>query len=182
MVKTKSVLIITIITGFLLGSLHAAELSTEAKTKLEAKIASIKSLGSDPEIVKVVKEYNINPPAAYKDMTNDQWKTLSIMSQDVRAFSKNTIAVYVKTKIDKSVSEVFISAANGCKVAFLSKPSSWSHKGKPKHDLPMTGKFWIGEVEVDESTGIQAIQVSVPILDGAKPIGSIVFGFNVTSL
>ena len=182
MFKSKSVLAITIITGIFLGSLQAVELSTEAKTKLEAKVASLKALGSDPELVKAVKEYNVNPPVAYKDMTNDKWKTLTIMSPEVRAFSKNAIAVHVKTKIDESVSEMFISAANGCKVAFLSKPSGWSHKGKPKHDLPMTGKIWFGEVEVDESTGVQAIQVSIPILEGAKPIGSIVFGFNVSKL
>jgi hypothetical protein len=182
MFKTKSVLVITIISGIFFSSLHATELSTVAKTKLEAKIASLKTLGSDPEIVKTVKEYNVNPPAAYKDMTNDKWKILTIMSPEIRAFSKNKIAVYVKTKIDESVSELFISAANGCKVAFLSKPTSWCHKGKPKHDLPMAGKIWIGEVEVDESTGVQAIQVSVPILDDTKPIGSIVLGFNVTNL
>jgi hypothetical protein len=75
-----------------------------------------------------------------------------------------------------------VSGADGSKVAFLTKPSSWSHAGKPKHDKPMTGKTWQGDVEVDASTGARQIQVSVPVLDGGKPIGSIVVGFSIAKL
>jgi hypothetical protein len=67
-------------------------------------------------------------------------------------------------------------------VAFLSKTSSWSHKGKPKHDVPMMGKIWYGTVETDESTGQLQVQVGIPVLDGARPIGSIVVGFSVSRL
>jgi hypothetical protein len=46
----------------------------------------------------------------------------------------------------------------------------------------MTGKAWNGAVEVDESTGAQQIQVSVPVMDGGKAIGSLVVGFSVAKL
>jgi hypothetical protein len=46
----------------------------------------------------------------------------------------------------------------------------------------MTGKNWQGPVEVDESSGQQQLQVSVPVLDGGKPIGSLVVGLSVTKL
>jgi hypothetical protein len=80
------------------------------------------------------------------------------------------------------VSEAFLSGADGFKVAFLSKPTNWSHKGKPKHDVPMTGKTWQGPVEVDESTGTQQVQVAVPVKDGGKVIGSLVVGLSVDKL
>lgn len=51
------------------------------------------------------------------------------------------------------------------KVGLLSvKLTSWTHKGKPKHDLPIQGKKWTGEIEVDESTGLEQIQISIPVL------------------
>jgi len=46
----------------------------------------------------------------------------------------------------------------------------------------MTGKNWQGAVEVDESTGLQQIQVAVPVLDGDKAIGSMVVGLSLTKL
>ena len=38
------------------------------------------------------------------------------------------------------ISEAFVSAADGTKVDFLSKTTWWIHKGKPKHDVPMTAR------------------------------------------
>jgi hypothetical protein len=46
----------------------------------------------------------------------------------------------------------------------------------------MKGETWYGEVEVDESTGVQQVQISVPVLDGDKAIGSLVVGLNVSKL
>ena len=37
-------------------------------------------------------------------------------------------------------------------------------------------------VEVDESSGMQQIQLAVPVLDGGKPIGSLVVGISITKL
>jgi hypothetical protein len=159
-----------------------AALPAEIKTKIDAKISVYKAWSNDPEIVKAVKEHNANPPAEYKDMTNEKWKTLTVMSPEVKAFSKNALAAYIKSKKDSSVTEAFVSGADGTKVTFLSKTTYWCHKGKAKHDTPMTGKIWTGPVEVDESTGIQAVQVGFPVLDAGKPIGSIVLGFCVAKL
>ena len=48
--------------------------------------------------------------------------------------------------------------------------------------LPMSGKTWQGEVEVDESSGLQQLQVAVPVLDSGKPIGSLVVGLSIGKL
>jgi len=75
-----------------------------------------------------------------------------------------------------------VSAADGTKVAFFAKTSSWSHKGKAKHEQPMQGKDWTGSVEVDESTGAEQIQIGLPVLDGGKPIGSVVIGLAIAKM
>ena len=100
----------------------------------------------------------------------------------VRGFSKNDAATFLKSKKTDVIAEAFVSAADGRKVAFLAKTSGWSHKGKPKHDVPMTGKTWQGAVEVDESSGVQSVQVAVPVMDGGKPIGSVVVGLAIAKL
>ena len=171
-------------TLFLVASmtLSFAELSPEIKSKIDALMPTFQAWGSDPVIVGAVKACNETPPAEYKDMTNEKWKTLKVISPEVRGLSKNAVAEFLKSKKTPAVSEAFVSAADGSKVAFLSKPTSWTHKGKPKHDVPMTGQIWYGEIEVDESSGTQQVQVAVAVMDGTTPIGSLVIGLSVAKL
>jgi hypothetical protein len=161
---------------------HSEELTAAQKTKVEAKIKQFSSWSTDKKIVDFVRKANANPPAEAKGMTQEKWAGLSMLSPEVKAFSKNDLASYLRTIKDASVAEVFVSCADGTKAAFLSKTSNWSHKGKPKHDVPMKGNTWTGKPELDESTGIQQVQIGLPVLDNGKPIGSIVIGLNLSKL
>jgi len=160
----------------------AAGIDPVLQAKLDARMAAVKALAADPVVVEAVKAVNATARPEYADMTQEKWVSLSVLDPLVRPLTRNDAANTLKTKKADEVSEAFVSAASGVKVAFLSKPTNWSHKGKPKHDVPMTGKTWQGEIEMDESTGVQQIQVSVPVLEGGKPIGSLVVGFAVAKL
>jgi hypothetical protein len=107
-----------------------------------------------------------------------------VLDPFVRATAKTPLSEYLKTKknADDTIAKVFVSGADGCKVGFDAKTEHWTHKGMPKHEVPMSGQTWIGPVKVDDSTGQQLIQVGLPVLDGGKPIGSIVFGLRVDKL
>ena len=169
-----------VVLGLVLGSLAVAEpLSPDQRSAVEAKLAVVKTWGSAPEVVEAVKAA---PPAWAATMDQAQWTALSILSPEVKELSKNALAVWLRGKKEAAVSEAFVSRSDGTKVAFLGKPTSWSHKGKPKHDIPMTGKTWIGEIETDESTGLKQVQVSFPVLDGGKVIGSLVVGLQLSKL
>lgn len=163
-------------------ALRAQDLDEATQAKLTAKVAQIKTWAADATIVKAVKAQNESAPADIANMTQEKWKMAGVLDPVVRAFTKNEAAAAIKSKKSADVSEAFLSAADGNKVAFLAKPTNWSHKGKPKHDVPMTGKTWQGTVEVDDSTGIRQIQVSVPVLDGEKAIGSLVVGIDLGKL
>jgi hypothetical protein len=164
------------------GAFAAETLTAEQQTALTKQVEELKKLASDPKVVEAVKAVNTAALADYKDMTQDKWKELPVLDPKVRYFSKTPLAEYLKTKKNDMMTEMFVSAADGTKVAFLSKTTNWSHKGKPKHDDPMAGKTWQGSVEMDESTGAKSIQVSVPVMDGGKAIGSMVTGFSTTKL
>lgn len=158
------------------------EVDGALKSKLDSAVTQAKTWAADPVIVAAVKSANTSPSEDAKSMTQDKWKSLPVLDPFVRSFTKNDAAAKLKTLKSEAVTEAFVSGANGAKVAFLSKPSGWTHAGKAKHDDPMAGKVWIGDVEVDESTGQQQIQVSVPVLDGEKPVGSLVVGFSVNKI
>jgi len=160
----------------------AAQLSPESQVKVNAQIKTIQAWAADPAIVSAVKAHNASPAAEAAGMTQEKWKSLTILDPVVRSFSKNAAGAWLKGKKTDAISEAFLSGADGSKVAFLSKPTGWSHKGKAKHDDPMAGKIWQGSVEVDESTGLQQVQVAVPVLDGDKPIGSLVVGLSLSKL
>ena len=162
------------------GRASAADAALQAK--INAKIDLIKTWAADPAIVAAVKAHNASEPADHAAMTQDKWASLTVLDPFVRGFSKNDAAAFLKSKKTDDVAEAFVSDAKGDKVAFLAKTTSWCHKGKPKHDQPMAGKTWQGAVEVDESTGQQQIQISVPVMDGGKAIGSLTVGFAVAKL
>jgi hypothetical protein len=160
----------------------AQTLTPEVKAKVEAKAAQLKTWSADSTIVSAVRAANAGPQAEAKGMTNEQWKKLTLLDPIVRSFTRNPLGQYLKTKKDDQISECFVSDASGAKVAFLTKTTSWSHADKDKHKVPMTGKTWFGPAEMDESTGELQVQVGLPVLDGAKPIGSIIVGLSVAKL
>lgn len=183
MIKTTLTTVLALlVTGVVLNLASAQGLDTALQAKVDTQIKAAQALASDPVLVKAVKAQNASLPPEYAAMTQDKWKALTLLDPFVRSFTKNDTAQMLKSKKTEAVSEAFVSSADGLKVAFLGKTTSWSHKGKPKHDDPMAGKNWQGPIEVDESTGLQQVQVAVPVLDGGKPIGSLVIGLSVAKL
>jgi hypothetical protein len=154
--------------------------AVQAKVDEQAKFAQ--GWASDPAVVAAVKATNAGAPAASKAMTQEKWASLQPFDPFVLSFSSGPMGQFLKTKKNQVVSEAFVSAADGTKVGFLQKTSSWTHKGKPKHDQPMAGKTWQGEIETDASTGLQQVQVAVPVMDGGKAIGSVVVGLQIARL
>ncbi len=180
----KSIFLAVLASSSLLAlRLMAAESITPAlQSKVDARLKEIQTWAASVVIVEAVNAQNAKLPPEYAAMTQEKWKAVSILDPFVRSFTKSVSAEFLKSKKGDGVTEVFLSDANGLKIAFLAKTSNWSHKGKEKHDVPMNGKTWQGPIEVDESTGIKQLQIAVPVLDGGKPIGSLVVGMSVTKL
>ena len=158
----------------------AETLTPEVQAQVDAVHKEMVEWAANPIIVNAVKAQNAKLPAEYAELNEEKWTALTVMDPIVRSFTKNEAALFLKTKRNDFVDKIFLSDANGCKVAFLAKTTNWCHKGKPKHEDPMSGKNWEGPVEVDASVGVMMKQVSVPVLDQGKPIGSLVVGLKVS--
>ena len=157
-------------------------LDAGVQTKIDTQVKEIQKWAGDVAILNATKAQNSAKNEEARAMTQDAWKQLSVLDSFVRRMTQNAAAEFIKSKRTDVITEAFLSSADGTKVAFLAKPSNWTHKGKPKHDVPMNGKVWQGDVEVDDSTGFEQVQVAVPVLDGGKPIGSLVVGLNIGKL
>src|SRR5215472_16826253 len=141
-------------------------LPANLKPVVEAKAKGIVAMGIDRQVVAAVRSYNAAPPAGALSMTNEKWRSLSIRDPFVRSFSRGSLVDRLRKLADPAISKLFISGRNGCKVAFFEKPISWDHSDQDKHQVPMTGKIWYGPLEIDPSTGQEAVQVGFPVLDG----------------
>lgn len=162
---------------------RAEDLTPEAQKKVDAVIKEAQQWASDPIIVKAVKDQNEKGlPAAYADMTQEKWNGLSILDPLVRDFTKNAATDFLKTKKTDAITATNLSDAKGYKVAFLAKTKYWCHKGVPQHETAMSGKTWQGPLEVHSATGKLQVLVSVPVLDGATPIGSLIVGVSAAAI
>lgn len=166
----------------LMSVLPAAQVPAALQAKIDAEIVSLRQLASDPAIVSAVKARNAQAGADVDAMTQEKWAAAGAHDPLMHALTTNAAAAVLKARLSAAASEVFLNAADGRKVALLSKTTSWSHKGSPKHDVPMTGGAWQGPAEMDQSSGVESIQVAVPVLDAGKPIGSIVVGLDIAKL
>jgi hypothetical protein len=160
-----------------------AQAPPEPQSKLNSVIKQLQLLSADPQVVSAVKTYNSTTPSAEaKAMTNEKWHSLTLFDPFVRGIGKDSLSEYLKTKRDDEIAKIFVSGADGGKVGFDAKTEHWTHKGMPKHEVPMSGKEWVGTIKLDDSTGLQMLQVGLPVLDAGKPIGSIVFGLRADKL
>jgi hypothetical protein len=178
-----SVVAVAALVAFVAPAVVRAEgLDADLQKKVDAKVEQIKGWASDATLVAACRAQNAGESGEVAEMTQDKWAKLTVIDPFVRSFTKNAAGAFLKSKKDDLITEAFASSESGKKVAFLSKPTNWSHKGKPKHDKPIAGNTWQGSIEVDESTGSQQLQVAVPVKDGDQVVGSLVVGLNVSKL
>lgn len=149
---------------------------------MDEYIKVIATWAADPVVVGAVKAHNAALPPEHLALDQDKWSKLTVLDPLVRSFTKNPVGQFLKAKKNDFVTEAFVSDAEGRKVGFLAKTTRWSHRGQPKHEVPMTGKIWQGAVELDESSGRQQLQVSVPVLADGQPVGSLVVGLSISQL
>jgi hypothetical protein len=159
------------------------ELTPAVQKEIDKSVDAVKVWAASPVVVKAVIAQNGKGPIA--GMDNAKWKTVRRSDDLVKGFQGCEAGQFLKQKVAESselYSEAFLSAAQGEKVAFVEKTTSYIHKGAPKFDTPFGGKTWQGQAEFDESSQTHQIQVSVPILADGKAVGVLVVGINLTKL
>lgn len=179
--KSRLPILVLFLSALFAVPAHAG-IPPETQARIDERIQAIIGWAADPVIVDAVRAHNASVPPEQAALNQEKWRALTVLDPIVRGFTRNEVGQFLKSKKDDVVSEAFVSDAAGLKVGFIAKTTNWSHQGKPKHDVPMTGKTWQGPIEIDESSGQHQLQISVPVLDNGKPIGSLVVGLSITKL
>lgn len=65
-----------------MSTLVAAPLTVEQKAMVDEQIKSFSSLSTDPTVVKAVKEYTTSSTPELKNMTQEKWAKLSVLSPE----------------------------------------------------------------------------------------------------
>lgn len=160
------------------------QMTPAVQAELDRHKIVIAGWAASTPVVNAVVEQNRKGPIAGLD--NAKWKITRRRDPVVTAFQTNAAGQFLKAKVEETkgaISEAFLSAAHGEKVAFVEKTSSYIHVGAPKFDVPFTtGRSWQGQAEFDESSQTYAIQIAVPVLGDGKPVGVLVVGVNLSHL
>lgn len=168
------------------------EITPQLQQQIDAWKTKAAAWASEPAVVQAVLEQNQKGPLA--GMDNQKWATLRRRSPEVTAFQQSAAGKLLAKLAAASqgiVSEAFLNAQKGEKVAFVDKTSSYVHAGKAKFDVPFQqGKSWQGAPEFDESSQTYCLQVSVPVVQEVKvegkterrTIGVLVVGLDLANL
>lgn len=151
-----------------------------------ALIPVIKKWGEDPILVAAVKEQNAKGATLEQIQKRDkEWMAATGMDDQMKAIMKNAGAQELD-KLEATKPYFFESILMdnlGANVSMTNKTSDYWQGDEPK----FTNAFKVGGVDIgkskfDDSAKAYLIQVSVPVLDGGKPIGALCVGINLDEL
>ncbi|HSB72981.1 MAG TPA: hypothetical protein VLT62_26960 [Candidatus Methylomirabilis sp.] len=157
---------------------------SEIQEQITWQVWNANGWAANPVVVNAVIAQNKKGPIP--GMDNAKWKMVPGNDAIVQGFINDDAAKFLKEEMGKTdgiCTGGFLNAAQGEKVAFTGKTSSYIHKGSAKFDVPFTtGKPWQGKPELDDSGKAYEIQISVPVLSEGKPVGALVVDLDGTKL
>jgi len=85
------------------------------------------------------------------------------------------------TNNESIYNEIFLTDNQGANVAVYPATSDYWQGDETKWSEPFnSGKVYVGQVEFDESTNTNAVQISVPVIDNGKTIGVLILGIKLS--
>jgi len=154
---------------------------------LGKKIAEIQEFACHPSIVDAVRLQNDRQMALseIKDL-DKQWTSTRELTAHKRALQEGKAGRLLTLKIHKNraiYNEGFATDNQGANVLACPPTSDYWQGDETKWQAAYNGgagKTYVGPVTLDESTGVNAVQISVPILDHGKTIGVLIMGVRLT--
>mgnify|MGYP002700152325 FL=1 len=154
---------------------------------IKDKIAGVEKMSSHSLIVKAVKEQNAkNITMAEINKRDSEWKGSKDLTPFKISLQKTPVGYYLKRKVElnKAIySEAFLTDNQGANVTAFPATSDYWQGDEDKWSKSFNsgdGKIYIGEVELDESSGSYATQISAPVKSGGVTIGVLVVGIKLS--
>lgn len=156
---------------------------------LRNKIEDVQDLAANPAVIDAVREHNARGQSLEEIKQLDKaWLATKEVTPFKKALQQNEPGSYFKTLVDfnQSIySEIFLTDQNGATVAAYPPTTDYWQGDEKKWSKAFNagkGKLYIGSVEFDESSQVNSVQISVPILFDEKTIGVLVVGVKLSYL
>ncbi|HSH41844.1 MAG TPA: PDC sensor domain-containing protein [Arenicellales bacterium] len=156
----------------------------EVLEKLEGKLRTVRHVAFHPAIVRAVRIQNSEQLGMELIQERDsQWRSSTERTALQRTILSSRASEVLKKLVEQNsdFNEAFATDNQGANVAMFPATSDYWQGDEDKWIQAFNqgdGRLWIGEIEVDESTGLAAVQVSVPIVDQGATIGVLVIGIT----
>jgi len=185
----KKVTILILVCVFLI----AGALSANGGEKAPAKVINLANtvlakIGSDSVIVSAVKAENDKKKTieTIKEI-DEKWINTVGIDDFIDSIMSSACSQHLN-RIKQQVEfyeEIFVTDNQGANVGMTDKTSDYWQGDEAKFINSYkegAGEIFISDVSFDDSTQSYLTQVSVPVMDGDKAIGVVVFGINVDKL
>ncbi len=185
----KKVFAVLAVGVFLVASVGLVCAGEKAPKKIvDLAHSKLVNLGTDPVIVQAVRAENAKGKTLAQIQALDaKWKATPGVADYMQAIMDSNCGKHL-AQVQSSASyyaEIFVMDNQGANVAMTDKTSDYWQGDEAKFKESYkggTGAVHISNVKFDDSTQAYLVQVSVPVLDGAKVIGAITIGVDVDSI
>jgi hypothetical protein len=147
------------------------------------RVALLKSVASDPQVVKAVLAKNAaGESAADIQRIDAQWSSNPALPLR-KELTRNACAVRLRemTKQDPSVVEIIVMDRQGANVCVSRETSDYwqGDEAKFRKTFGEARDVFVDAPAFDASTGVHAVQIGATVFDGGKPIGAVTFTLRV---
>ncbi len=152
---------------------------------LARKITAVKRLAANLAVVDAVKAQNAEETTIEQiKRIDDEWRSTKTLTAFKRSLQRNPAGRFLRRRVRRNPTygEAFLTDKRGANVAAYPATSDYWQGDETKFTASYNdgkGKVFIGDVEYDESSQTQAVQVSVPVIDQGKAIGVLVVGVQL---
>lgn len=166
----------------------AAELSQdELRSLLKPRILGLKTLTKNFQLITAVRQQNAQGMSLEDIHAIDaQWQAgTSPLIQELQHNAAGEILKKIIQTQGDSYNEAFLTDAQGANVAAYPATSDYWQGDEHKFTAAFTGgrgEVIVGDMEYDESTHTNAVQISMPIVYANKAIGVLIVGVKLTQL
>jgi hypothetical protein len=167
------------------GALFAEEAPQKVVDLANSKLVK---MGSDPTIVKAVKNENAKGKTLSQVQDLDKkWKATPGVDDYMSAMMDSECGKHLRSIQDGSASyaEIFVMDNLGGNVCMTDKTSDYWQGDEAKFKESYKdgkGAVHISKVKFDDSTQAYVVQVSVPVVDDGDIIGAITIGVDVDKI
>ncbi len=155
-------------------------------TILESEIKRVERMGHNPILVEAVVAQNAEGLSldVIKDR-DETWRNTDDSDSFKQAMLDSNVGKYLTNlmKSSKAYTEVFITDNQGANVAASPLTSDYWQGDEDKWAkafTPQGGSVYVGAMEWDESSGYNAVQISVPVKQDDAVIGVMVVGVKLS--